>query len=130
LTALSPASTLAAVADLVKIPSAEEAPISAVEPDHTRKVAQLTADADSTFILVGAATAGGYCALMDARRSDTDPKRRQRVWKVAEGLHELYVDIGVSLQALPYWYDHELRPYLGLARSSAMTASTNSSGGR
>jgi hypothetical protein len=36
------------------------------------------------------------------------------VWKVAEGLHELYVDIGVSLQALPYWYDQELRPYLRL----------------
>jgi hypothetical protein len=112
MTALSPARSRTAVADGDGVPSVEEAPISAVEPDHTRKVAQLTAEPDSTFILVGAATAGGYCALIDARRSETDPKRRQKVWKVAEGLHELYVDIGVSLQALPYWYDHELRPYL------------------
>jgi hypothetical protein len=99
-------------AEVEGVPSVEDAPISAVEPDHTRKIAQLTAEPDSTFILVGAATTGGYCALVDARRSETDPKRRQKVWKVAEGLYELYVDIGVSLQALPYWYDHELRPYL------------------
>jgi hypothetical protein len=94
-----------------------------VEPDQTRKVAQLTAEADSTFILVGAASAGGYCALIDAKRTDTAPNRRQKVWKVAESLHELYVDIGVSLQALPYWYDHELRPYL-LSTRSSVRAST------
>jgi hypothetical protein len=107
----------------MRIPSAEEAPISAVEPDQTRKVAQLTAEADSTFILVGAATAGGYCALIDARRSDTGPNRRQMVWKVAESLHELYVDIGVSLQGLPHWYHHELRPYLLPTRSSVRSGS-------
>lgn len=129
MTALSFAS-LTAIAKVMRAPSAEEAPISEVEPDQTRKVAQLTADADSAFILVGAATAGGYCALIDARRSESAPNRRQMVWKVAESLHELYVDIGVSLQALPYWYHHELRPYLAPTRSSAMTASTNSSGGR
>ena len=110
------------VADGDGVPSAEEAPISAVAPDHTRKVAQLTADEDSTFILVGAATAGGYCALIDARRSENDRKRRQKVWKVAEGLHELYVDIGVSLQALPYWYDHELRPYLRMTPPSVRSS--------
>jgi hypothetical protein len=124
--------SLTAIAYVAVAPSVEEAPISAVEPDQTRKVAQLTPDADSPFILVGAATAGGYCALIDARRSDSAPTahRRQKVWKVAESLHELYLDIGVSLQAIPYWYHHELRPYLLPARSSAMTASTNSSGGR
>jgi hypothetical protein len=122
LTALSLVRTLAAVAAVVGVPSAEEAPISAVEPDQTRKVAQLTADPDSTFILVGAATAGGYCALIVGRRSNSDPNRRQKVWKVAESLRELYVDIGVSLQALPYWYDHELRPYLLPTRSSVRSS--------
>jgi hypothetical protein len=122
MTSLSLTRSGPATADAEGVPSAEEAPISAVEPDHTRKVAQLTAEADSTFILVGAATTGGYCALIDARRSDTDPKRRQKVWKVAEGLHELYVDIGVSLQALPYWYDHELRPYIRPASPSVRSS--------
>jgi hypothetical protein len=123
LTALSLTLSPPAVSDGAGGPSPEEAPISAVEPDQTRKVAQLTAEADSTFILVGAASAGGYCALIDAKRTDTAPNRRQKVWKVAESLHELYVDIGVSLQALPYWYDHELRPYL-LSTRSSVRAST------
>ena len=42
LTTLSLVRSLTAIADVMGAPTAEDAPISAVEPDQTRKVAQLT----------------------------------------------------------------------------------------
>jgi hypothetical protein len=38
------------------------------------------------------------------------------VQQTADSLHEIYVRIGLSLQALPYWYDVELEPYIPLPR--------------
>lgn len=91
-------------------PSQEEAAISALQPDETRKVAQLTANPDSNVILVRRVGESRYCALIDAKWSDEDPRRVQNEWKSAGSLHELYIAIGRSL-GVPYWCDRELEPY-------------------
>jgi len=65
-------------------------------------------------ILVQRQDDGQYCTLIDARQSDEDPRRTQREWKSAGSLHELYVEIGLSMQTPTYWYDAELEPYFPL----------------
>ena len=59
---------------------------------------------------------GQYCALIDARRSDEDPRRVQNEWKFAASLYELSIQIGLAMQVPTYWYDSELEPYFPLPR--------------
>jgi hypothetical protein len=58
---------------------------------------------------------GHYCGLIDAKQSDDDPRRTQWEWKSAASLHDVYVEIGLSMQTPTYWYDLELAPYFPLS---------------
>lgn len=98
------------------IPSPDEAPISKLQPGETRRVTQLTSERDSNAILVRQNSDGRYCAMVDAKQSDEDPRRAQWEWKSAETLYELYIQIGLALQVPTYWYDRELEPYFPLPR--------------
>jgi hypothetical protein len=97
-------------------PSHEEAPISELLPGETRRVTQRTSERDSNAILVRRNGDGRYCALIDAKWSDEDPRRVQNEWKFAESLYELYIQIGLAMQVPTYWYDRELEPYFPLLR--------------
>ncbi len=98
----------------IPAPSPAEAPISDFQQGEVRRVAQLTAEPDSNLILVRRMESGGYCAVIDARYSDEDPRRVENHWKSAETLHDLYVAIGLALQVPPYWSDEELSAYYPL----------------
>ena len=73
-------------------------------------MAQLTANPDSNVILVRRIGESRYCALIDAKWSDEDPRRVQNEWKSAESLYELYMAIALALQTPPPWCDRELEP--------------------
>lgn len=98
------------------IPSLGEAPITDLRSGEVRRVVQITPQPDSNVILVQQQDDGRYCAVIDARQSDEDPRRTQREWKFAASLRELYVEIGLSMQTPTYWYDAELEPYFPLPR--------------
>jgi hypothetical protein len=98
------------------VPSPDEAPISTLQPGETRRVTQLTSEPDSNAILVRQNGDGRYCALIDAKYSDEDPRRVPNEWKFAASLHELYIQIGLAMQVPTYWYDRELEPYFPLPR--------------
>lgn len=95
-------------------PPPDEAPISELRPGETRRVTQLTSVRDSNVILVRRNSDGQYCALIDAKWSDEDPRRVQNEWKSAGSLHELYIQIGLAMQIPTYWHDPELEPYFPL----------------
>lgn len=99
---------------LLRTPAPGEAPITELRPGEIRRIAQVTAQPDSNVILVRQRDDGQYCAIIDARQSDEDPRRTQWEWKFAASLHELYVEIGLSMQTPTYWYDKELEPYFPL----------------
>lgn len=92
-------------------PSADEAPIAILRAGETRRVAQVTAEADSNVLLVRQTGDGRYSALIESRTSEQDPRRVQREWLSAASLHDLYVQIGLTMQTPPHWYDSELGPY-------------------
>ena len=98
------------------VPLPEEASITELLPGEVRRVTQRTSEIDSNAILVRQNNDGPYCALIDAKYSDEDPRRRQDEWKFAKSLHELYIQIGLVLQVPTYWYDPELEPYFPLPR--------------
>jgi hypothetical protein len=83
---------------------------------ETRRVTQLTSDPDSNAILVRQNGNDRYCALIDAKYSDEDPRRVPNEWKFAASLYELYIQIGLAMQVPTYWYDPELEPYFPLPR--------------
>jgi hypothetical protein len=97
-------------------PSPDEAPISKLQPGEIRRVTQLTSERDSSAILVRQNGDGRYCALVDAKWSDEDPRRVQNERMFAESLYELYIQIGLAMQEPTYWYDRELEPYFPLPR--------------
>lgn len=100
----------------IRTPAPGEAPISVLGPGETRRVVQITSQPDSNVILVRQNEDGQYCALIDARQSDEDPRRTQWEWKTANSLYEIYIDIGLSMQTPTHWYDKELEPYFPLSR--------------
>ena len=97
-------------------PSEDDAPISPLAPGETRRLAQLFASSDSNVFLVRKEEDGRYAWIVDARYSDEDPRRTRRVQRTAESLHNLYANIGLTLQVPPYWHDRELEPYIPLSR--------------
>lgn len=98
-------------------PTLEAAPISALGWRETKRIAQLTPEADSNQVLVRrAGRDGAFVALIDYRKSEQDSKRAERAWKTAESLYELYVGVALALQVPPYWCDRELEPYFPLPR--------------
>lgn len=98
------------------IPSPEQAPITALRPNEVRRVTQLTAERDSSAILVRQNRDGQYCGIVETKWSDEDPRRVQNERFFAASLHELYIQIGLEMQIPTYWYDRELEPYFPLPR--------------
>lgn len=99
-------------------PTMEQAPITDLGFADTRRLAQLTEDSNSNVFLVQRSMDGRYCWVVDARYSDEDLRRSQRVNLTADSLHEIYVRVGLSLQIPCYWYDRELEPYFPLKSPS------------
>lgn len=97
------------------IPSLAEAPITELQPGEVRRVVQITPQPDSNVIFVRQNDDGHYCGLIDAKQSDDDPRRTQWEWKSAASLHDVYVEIGLSMQTPTYWHDLELAPYFPLS---------------
>lgn len=98
------------------IPTLTEAPITDLRLGEVRRVTQLTAERDSNAILVRQNSDGRYCAMVNAKQSDEDPRRDSWEWKFAASMHELYIQIGLAMQVPTYWYDRELEPYFPLPR--------------
>lgn len=101
---------------LVGRPAPEQGSVSELQPGELRRIAQVTADAESNVICVRHGDEQGYVAVIDSVRSSDDQQRVQTVWLGAGTLHDLYVRIGESLQVPPYWVDAELEPYFPLSR--------------
>jgi len=99
-------------------PTQDEAPISPLGIGQTRRLAQLFPDPESNVFLVQRAQDGSYCWIIDARYSDEDTRRTRRVHKTSHSLHDLYAQIGLSLQTPPYWCDSGLEPYIPLPSPS------------
>lgn len=97
-----------------RTPAPEQAPISDLGPGETRRLAQLTKDDQANVFLVRRTPDGDYCWIVDARHSDEDPRRTEWEQLTAKSMHEIYVRIGLSLQAPPYWFDRELEPFFPL----------------
>jgi hypothetical protein len=100
------------------MPTQDEAPISPLRIGEIRRLAQIFPDPESNMFLVQRAQDGSYCWTVDARYSDEDTRRTQRVHKTSDSLHDLYAQIGLSLQTPPYWCDRELEPYIPLPSPS------------
>jgi hypothetical protein len=95
-------------------PTATAARISGLGVGETRRLAQLSARAKSSVLLVKHDEPDRFCWLTDAPQSDDDPTRVQWVQLTGGSLHEIYVRIGLYLQIPPYWHDRELEPYFPL----------------
>jgi len=100
------------------MPTQDKAPISPLGIGETRRLAQVFPDPVSNVFLVLRAQDGSYCWIIDSRYSDEDTRRTQRVHKTSHSLHDLYAQIGLSLQTPPYWFDSELEPYIPLPSPS------------
>jgi hypothetical protein len=98
----------------IPTPSPSDAPISPLQYGELRRIAQLSPRPDSNVVLVRLDPNGSHVAIIDARRSDDDPRRTQWDWKSAASSHVLYAAIALDLQMPPYWCDPELEPYFPL----------------
>jgi hypothetical protein len=97
-------------------PQPEAAPITPLLSREVRRVVQLEDRDDANLFLVERGPDGRHTALIDARWSDEDPRRVRSAWTSEDTLHQLYVEIGWSLQVPPHWQDPELAPYIPYAR--------------
>jgi hypothetical protein len=97
-----------------ELPARERAFITPLRDNELRPVARLWESADSNVILVRVSPDGRYAAVIDARRSDDDPRRVQSDWEFADDLYGLYARIGSFLQTPPPWHDQELEPFFPL----------------
>jgi hypothetical protein len=99
---------------LTRLPTPAEsaAPITPLSDGEVRRIAQLVAAENSNVLFVRQRENGSYCQVIDARWSDDDPRRvRNDDFQSYPSLYELYVDLGLSLQAPPFWYHEELAPF-------------------
>lgn len=90
----------------------DDAPITDLAIEGARRIAQLTAEPNSNVLLAYRTGEREYLSVIDAPYSDEDPRRSQRVGIQAETLRDLYTQLGVGLQALPYWCDSELEAFI------------------
>lgn len=88
----------------------------ALLPREVRRVAQLLDRDDATILCVQLGAGGRHIAVVDAPWADGDPRRVRSGWTSENTLHELYVEIGWSLQVPPYWHHPELTPYIPYSR--------------
>jgi hypothetical protein len=97
-------------------PSPAAAPITPLLPREVRRVVQLDDRDDATVYCVQLGAGGRHIALVDARWGDGDPRRVRSGWTSEDTLHDLYLEIGWSLQVPPYWHHPELTAYIPYSR--------------
>jgi hypothetical protein len=97
-------------------PEPGTARITPLLPREIRRVAQLENRPDANLYTVQLGADGRHTVVIDARWSDEDPRRVRSVWHAENTLHDLYVEIGWSLQTPPHWQHEELTPYIPYAR--------------
>jgi hypothetical protein len=98
-------------------PTPQQGSVTDLDADEVRRIAQLNADKESNVIYVRHDNGNGYVAVIDSVRSSEDPQRVQTAWLGAETLHDLYLGVGETLQAPPYWFDEELEAYFPLGKA-------------
>jgi hypothetical protein len=97
-------------------PEPDAAPITPLRRGEVRLLVQVEERADTNLYLVRRDPDGRYTVLVDARWSDEDPRRVRTAWTSEETLHQLYVEVGWSLQVPPHRHDPELGPYIPYPR--------------
>jgi hypothetical protein len=102
---------------LKPLPPESEARLTPLSPGETRRLAQLESRPDSNVILTRLGEDGRHEQVIDARYSDEDPTRSQRVHETADSQYALYEKIGRALQTPPFWTDPELIPFIPLPPS-------------
>ncbi|HET9518693.1 MAG TPA: hypothetical protein VFO77_13305 [Actinoplanes sp.] len=97
-------------------PDEQFALLTPLRPGEVRRVVQLEDRPDANHYTVQLGADGRHTVAVNARWSDDDPRRVRSVWHAEDTLHDLYTEIGWTLQVPPYWHDGELRPYIPFAR--------------
>lgn len=95
-------------------PTPAEARIVPLARGEVRQVARITAGPDVNAVYVQTDSAGGYQAVVEARRSESDPTRCRYDWFRALTLYDLYVRIGEAFQVPTHWVAEELAPFIPL----------------
>jgi hypothetical protein len=98
------------------LPARETAVITPLRDGEVRAIVRITEEPDSNIVLARRGEDDNYEAIVDARQSDEDQRRGQRVWKSAADLYDLYADVAGSLQIPAPWHDSELEPFFPLAK--------------
>jgi hypothetical protein len=97
-------------------PDPEASRLTPLLPKEVRRIVQLEDRDDANLYFVQLSPDGRHTVTVDARWSDEDPRRVRSAWKTEETLHDLYVEIGWSLQVPPYWHHEELAQYIPYGR--------------
>jgi hypothetical protein len=97
-------------------PDPESAHLTALLPMEVRRIVQVEARDDADLYFVQLSPDGRHTVTVDARWSDEDPRRVRSAWKTEPTLHDLFVEIGWSLQMPPHWHHEELAPYIPYTR--------------
>jgi hypothetical protein len=95
-------------------PAQEQAPTTDLAAGQRRRLVRLTKEDQSNVFFVQQAPDGDYQLIIEARYSDDDPRRTERISLTTKSLYEIYVRVGLMLQEPPYWFDRELEPYFPL----------------
>lgn len=95
-------------------PTPQAARIPPLAPGELRRIARLGAAPDANVLYAGAAPGGGFVAVVDAPRSETDPTRCRFDWATADTLYDLYVQVGEAFQTPVHWVADELGPFIPL----------------
>jgi hypothetical protein len=98
-------------------PTPETARITPLAPDELRRIARISAAFDSNVVYVRDSGSAGHVAVVEARKSHTDPARRRFDWLKAPTLHDLYVCVGEAFQVPVHWVAEELAPFIPLPPS-------------
>lgn len=92
-------------------PLPENPTLTPLTVGQDRLIAQLEQDEASNTVYARLADDGTYQALIDARRSDEDPRRVRKEWKTAISHYDLYREVAETLQVPSHWADPELEPF-------------------
>jgi hypothetical protein len=96
------------------LPAEPDARLTPLGPGEIRRLAQLESRPDSNVIFVRIGENGRHEQIVEARYSDEDSSRSQRVDDAADSHYALYEKIGRRLQTPPFWADPELIAFIPL----------------
>lgn len=97
-------------------PDRSETRLTELGVGEMRRVVQIDGGNDSNVIYARHDHDGVYRTVIDARRSDADPRRVQNDHLQAASLYDLYLELARTLQVPPFWYDSELEVFFPYPR--------------